>query len=137
MLRRAFLPTGGFILRRLALQVHGYLCRAKPVQDVWVELVGELAADFDDLAGATVVPQSSCHLLVGHGFAVSLALAPALSQLFLVLGDEVEDATAAVCPLYGVAHTGVIQGFMEVLVQPELLTPCEDGHYNSLALTKH
>lgn len=92
------------------------------MQNVWVELVGELATNFDDLPGAAVVPQSSSHLLVGHGLSVSLALAPALSQLFLVLGDEVESAAAAVCPLYGVAHAGVIQGFMEVLVQPELLT---------------
>lgn len=79
--------------------MHGHLCRAEPVQDVWVELVGEFAAHLDDLTGAAVVSQGSCHLLIGHGLAVALALAPALSQLLFVLGDEVEGAASAVCPL--------------------------------------
>lgn len=69
------------------------------MQDVWVELVSKFAAYFDDLTGAAVVSQSSCHLLIGHGLTVALALAPALSQLLFVLGDEVEGAVAAVCPL--------------------------------------
>lgn len=137
LLGRAFLPTVGVVLRRRALQVHGYLRRAEPVQDVRVELVGELAAHFDDLASAAVVPQGSCHLLVGHGFAVALALAPALSQLLFVLGDEVERAAAAVRPLYRVAHAGVVQGFMEILVQPELLTSCQHGFYSDLVLIRH
>lgn len=89
----------GLLLWRVAGQVHGHVCRAEPVQDVWVKLVGEFAADFDDLTGAAVVPQSSGHLLVCHGLAVALALAPALSQLLLVFGDKVEGATATVCPL--------------------------------------
>lgn len=69
------------------------------MQDVRVELVCELASHFHDLAGAAVVSQGPCHLLVGHGLAVALALAPALGQLLLVLGDEVEGAAAAVRPL--------------------------------------
>lgn len=94
------------------------------MQDVWVELVGQLAPHFHDLPGAAVVPQSSCHLLIGHGLAVALALAPALGQLLFVLGDEVEGAAAAVCPLDRVTHVGVIQSLMEVFVKSELLTPC-------------
>lgn len=94
------------------------------MQDVRVELVGEFASDLYDLTGAAVVPQSSGHLLIGHGLPVALALAPALGQLLLVLGDEVENATATVCPLDRVAHVGVIQSFMEVLVEPELLPTC-------------
>ncbi len=69
------------------------------MQDVWVELVRKLASHFHDLTSAAVVSQSSRHLLIGHGLAVAFALAPALSQFFLVLGDEVESAIAAVCPL--------------------------------------
>lgn len=83
----------------LLSRVVGHLCRAEPVQDVGVKLVGQLAPDFHDLASSTVVPQSSCHLLIGHGLAVALSLAPAFSELLLVLGDEVECASAAVCPL--------------------------------------
>lgn len=89
----------GLLLCRAAGQVHGRLRRAEPVQDVWVELVSEFAAHLDDLTGAAVVSQSSRHLLIGHGLAVALALAPALSQLLLVLGDEVEGAAAVVGPL--------------------------------------
>lgn len=96
---RVLLPGVILLLCRVARQVHGHLCRAEPVQDVWVELVSEFAAHFYDLTGAAVVSQSPCHLLIGHGLAVALALAPALGQLLLVLGDEVEDAAAAVCPL--------------------------------------
>lgn len=99
----------------------GWHC-AQLVQDVGAELVGELASDLPDLAGAAVVAQGSSHLLVGHGLAVALALAPALGQLLLVLGDEVEGATAAVRPLDGVAHVGVVKSLMEVLVKPELLS---------------
>lgn len=77
----------------------GRLRGAEPVQDVWVELISEFAAHLDDLTSAAVVSQSSRHLLIGHGLAVALALAPALSQLLLVLGDEVEGAAAVVCPL--------------------------------------
>lgn len=88
-----------FLLCRVAGQVHGHLSGAEPVQDVWVELVGEFAAHFDDLSGAAVVSQSSCHLLISHGLAVAFSLAPALCQLLLVLGDEVEGAVAAVGPL--------------------------------------
>lgn len=82
---------------RVAGQVH--LSRAQPVQDVCVELVSEFTPHFPDLTGAAVVSQSSRHLLIGHGLAVALALAPALGQLLLVLGDEVEGAAAAVSPL--------------------------------------
>lgn len=92
------------------------------MQDIWVELVREFAAHFEDLAGAAVVPQSSGHLLIGHGLAVALALTPALGQLLLVLGDEVEGATPAVRPLDGVAHVGVVQSLMEVFIKSELLT---------------
>lgn len=95
---------------------------AQLVQDVGAELVGQLASDLPDLAGAAVVAQGSGHLLVGHCLAVALALAPALGQLLLVLGDEVEGAAAAVRPLDGVAHVGVVQGLVEVLVEPELLS---------------
>lgn len=83
----------------MAGQVQGHLSGAKPVQDVWVKLVGEFAAHFDDLPSAAVVSQSSCHLLIGHGLAVAFALTPALCQLLLVLGNEVEGAIAAVRPL--------------------------------------
>ena len=92
------------------------------MQDLGVELVRELAAHLEDLARAAVVPQSSGHLLIGHGLAVALALAPALGQLLLVLGDEVEGAAAAVRPLDGVDHVGVVQSLVEVFIQSELLT---------------
>lgn len=95
---------------------------AELVQDVRAELVGQLASDLPDLTGAAVVAQSSGHLLVGHGLAVALALAPALGQLLLVFGDEVEGAAAGVRPLDGVAHVGVVKGLVEVLVKPELLS---------------
>lgn len=65
---------GRGVTRGVALCV----ARAQPLQDQGVELVGELAADLDDLSSAAVVPQGARHLLVGHGFAVALALAPAL-----------------------------------------------------------
>lgn len=115
---RVLLPGVDLLLCRVA----GHLCRTELVQDVWVELVSQLASHFPDLAGAAVVPQSSCHLLIGHGLAVALALAPALGQLLLVLGDEVEGAAAAVCPLDRVAHVRVIQSLMEVFIKSELLT---------------
>lgn len=113
------LPALDLLLCRVA---GGHLRRAELVQDVRAELVGQLASHFPDLAGAAVVPQGSGHLLVGHGLAVALALAPALGQLLLVLGDEVEGAAAAVRPLDGVAHVGVVQGLVEVLVKSELLS---------------
>ena len=69
------------------------------MQDVWVELIREFAAHLDDLPGAAVVSQRPGHLLIGHGLAVALALAPALGQLLLVLGDEVERAAAVIRPL--------------------------------------
>lgn len=120
--RVLLLPGVDLLLCRMAGQVHGHLCRAEPVQDVWVELVGEFAPHFHDLTGAAVVSQSSCHLLIGHGLAVALALAPALGQLLFVLGDEVEGAAATVCPLDWVAHVGVIQRLVEVFIKSELLT---------------
>lgn len=83
----------------LCCRVAGHLYRAEPVQDVGVKLIGQLASNFHDLTSSTVVPQSSCHLLIGHGLAVAFSLAPAFSELLLVLGDEVECASAAVCPL--------------------------------------
>lgn len=101
--------------------VAGHVHRAEPVQDVWVKLVRQFAPHFHDLSRAAIVPQSPCHLLVGHGLAVALALAPALGQLLLVLGDKVEGAAAAVCPLDGVAHVGIIQSLMEVFIKSELL----------------
>lgn len=119
---QVLLPGVDLLLCGVAGQVHGHLCGAEPVQDVWVELISEFAAHFHDLTGAAVVSQSSCHLLIGHGLAVALALAPALGQLLLVLGDEVEGATAAICPLDWVAHVGVIQSLMEVFIKSELLT---------------
>lgn len=97
-------------------------CGAQLVEDIWVELVGQLASDLHDLAGAAVVPQRPRHLLIGHGLAVALPLAPAFGQLLLVLGDEVEGAVAAVGPLDRVHHVGVIQGLVEVFIKPELLT---------------
>lgn len=66
-------------------QVSVHLCGAQPVQDVWVELVGELAADLDYLTGAAIVSQGPGHLLISHGLAVTFALPPALSQFLLVL----------------------------------------------------
>lgn len=99
-----------------------HLCGGQFVEDVWVKLVGQFASNFYDLAGAAVVPQSPRHLLIGHDLAVALPLAPALGQPFLVLGDKVEGATAAVCPLDRVPHVGVIQSLMEVFIKPELLT---------------
>lgn len=116
---RLLLPALDLLLCRVAA---GHLRRAELVQDVRAELVGQLAPHFPDLAGAAVVPQGSGHLLIGHGLAVALALAPALGQLLLVLGDEVEGAAAAVRPLDGVAHVGVVQGLVEVLVKSELLS---------------
>lgn len=97
-------------------------CGAQLVEDIWVELVGQLASDLYNLAGAAVVPQRPRHLLIGHGLAVALPLAPTLGQLLLVLGDEVEGAIAAVGPLDRVHHVGVIQGLVEVFIKPELLT---------------
>ena len=94
---------------------------AQPLEDGRVELVGEFAADLDDLAAAAVVAQGARHLLVGHGLAVALALAPALGQPLLVLGDEVEGAVGRVGPLDGVGHGGVAQRFVQVLVQTQLL----------------
>lgn len=88
--------------------VGGGLRGAEPVQDVWVELVSQFAPHFHDLTGAAVVPQGSCHLLIGHGLSIALALAPTLGQLLLVLGDKVEGAAAAVGPLDRVAHVGVV-----------------------------
>lgn len=123
LLCRVLLLAVGFLLQLLAAgQVHGDLCRAQPVQDVWVELVGKFSSHFDDLTSAAVVSQSSGHLLIGHGLAVAFALAPTLGQLLLVLGDEVESATAAVRPLDRVPHVGVVQSFMEIFIQSELLT---------------
>lgn len=98
-LSRVLLQGVGLLLRGAAGQVHGSLCRAEPVQDVWIELVGEFAPHLDNLTCATVVPQGSCHLLICHGLAVALALTPTLSQLLLVLGDKVKGAAAAVRPL--------------------------------------
>lgn len=106
------LLDAGVLLRGVAGQVHGDVGGAEPLQNHRVELVGELASHFHDLAGAAVVSQGPRHLLVGHGLSVALAPAPALRQLLLVLGDEVEDTAATVRPLDGVAHVGVIQGFM-------------------------
>lgn len=99
LLGRIVLLGVGLLLWRVTGQVHGHVCRAEPVQDVWVKLVGEFAADFDDLPSTAVVSQSSCHFLIGHSLAVALTLAPALGQLLLVFGDEVEGAAAAVRPL--------------------------------------
>lgn len=95
---------------------------AQLLEDVGVELVGQLASDLHDLAGAAVVPQSSRHLLIGHGLAVALPLAPALGQLLLVLGDELEGAIPTVGPLDCVHHVGVVQGLVEVFIKSELLT---------------
>lgn len=95
---------------------------AQLLEDVGVELVGQLASDLHDLAGAAVVPQSPRHLLIGHGLAVALPLAPALGQLLLVLGDELEGAIPAVGPLDCVHHVGVVQGLVEVFIKSELLT---------------
>lgn len=94
---------------------------AQPLQDCGVELVGELAAHLDDLPGAAVVAKGARHLLVGHGFAVALAPAPALSKLLLVLGHEVERSGTAVCPLDGVHHVGIVQGLVKVLEEAQLL----------------
>lgn len=107
---------------RVAGQVHGGLRGAELVQDVRVELVGELAAHFDYFACAAVVSQSSRHLLVSHGLAVALTLSPALSQLLFIFGDKVESSAAAVRPLDRVAHAGVVQGLMEVFIKSELFT---------------
>ena len=93
----------------------GHKVGAEPLQDDGVELVGELAADLGDLAGAAVVAESARHLLVGHGLAVALAPAPALGQLLFVLGHEVEGAGTAVRPLDGVHHVGVMQGLVKIL----------------------
>lgn len=131
---RVLLLAAGLLLGGVARQVQGRLHRAQPVQDVGVELVRQLAAHFDDFPSATVVSQSPRHLLIGHGLAVAFALAPALCQLLLVLGNEVEGATAAVRPLDGVTHVGVIQSFVEVLVQPELLATCGRKYGNGSLL---
>lgn len=104
------------------LQVQRDVRGAQFVQDVWAELVGEFTSHFPDLTRAAVVPQSSRHFLIGHGLAVALTLSPALGQLLLVLGDEVECAAAAVCPLDRVTQVGVVQSFVEVFVKSELLT---------------
>ena len=97
---------------------------AQPLEDGRVELVGEFAAHLDDLAAAAVVAQGASHLLVGHGLAVALALAPALGQPLLVLGDEVEGAVGRVGPLDGVGHGRVAQRLVQVLVQTQLLATC-------------
>lgn len=57
----------------------------KPPERSLVKLIREFALDFTDLSSARVVTQSACHLLVGHGFAVALALAPHLGELLFVL----------------------------------------------------
>lgn len=93
----------------------------KPLDDRRVELVGEFAAHLYDFARSAVVAQRPCHLLIGHGLAVALALAPALGQLLFVLGDEVEGAAATVRPLDGVSHVGIAQSLMQVLIKTQLL----------------
>ncbi|KAG9345667.1 hypothetical protein JZ751_008811 [Albula glossodonta] len=94
-------------------------CMVQPLQDQRVELVGELAADLHYLPCPAVVAQCTCHLLVGHGLAVALARTPALSQLLLVLGDKVEGAAAAVSPLDGVGHIGVMQSLVQVNIKQQ------------------
>lgn len=103
-------------------RVGGGRLRSQSLQQLGIEAVGELPADFDDLTGAAVVPQGPGHLLVGHGFAVALPPAPHLGHLLLVLGDELEDPALPVHPLDTVGHLRVTQGFAQELVQAKPLS---------------
>lgn len=110
--------------RRLLMKGKFSGCRAWTVAWYWtqslqycrVKLVGEFATHFHDLACTAVVAEGTCHFLVGHGFAIALALTPALGQFLFIFRDEVEDAAASVRPLNGVAHVVVVERLVQILV---------------------
>ena len=89
-------------------------------QCLLVELIRELPLHLLDLAGAGVVPQRPCHLLVGHGLAVPLASAPQLRQALLVLGGELKGARGGLDPPDAAAHGRRLEHLKQELEQPLL-----------------
>lgn len=76
----------------------------KTSQCLLIKPVGELPFHLVNFTGAGVVSQCSGHLLVGHGFAVSLSTTPQLRQALLVLGGELESARSGLDPPDAAPH---------------------------------
>lgn len=76
----------------------------KASQCLLIETVGELSLHLFYLACARVVPQGPRHLLVGHGLAIALPLAPQLCQALLVFRGELERARGGLKPPDAAPH---------------------------------
>lgn len=90
-------------------------------------MIRELPLHLLNLAGAGVVPQCPCHLLVGHGLAISLSPAPQLRQELLVLGGELKGASGGVNPPDAAPHRRCLKHLKQELEQSFLPLSYQGG----------